>query len=243
LLRQRRFLVLMSLALAGFHVLKVHVKGDAEYSGFALSILRPERVQLCVWVIFSWALMRYVQRLNELWPRVGAQLCNDANRQDQRMAIKVARRYAERTIAREGVLNCPEPRVISDPSIVPSVKEMIRETRKTPTQPVPKFKPEPWFVTTDGGGRKYRTFGIDISYLDKGGKRAPVGHNFDMPAWSALRARSHRLRAWANAAIRLPAVFEYLAPLGLAALAIATAILLIYLDHPAPGLWANNKAT
>jgi len=56
----------MSLVLAAYAILGVRVKGEGEYSGLALRLLHPDRVQSCIWVIFVWALARYCQRLYEL---------------------------------------------------------------------------------------------------------------------------------------------------------------------------------
>jgi hypothetical protein len=239
LLRQRRFLVLMSLALAGFYVLKVHVRGEAEYSGLAVALQRPGRVQFCLWVVFGWAFLRYVQRLNQLWRRVGADMRKEADDQDQRLALKALRRFAVRKVAHEGLLNFTKPRVVGDAWIVPSIKEMIGETRALSKQNSPKAKPDSGFMETDSGGRKYRAFGLAISDLGKDGQRSePTGHNFEMPAWSPLHTRAHRARACVRAAIRLPAVFEHLAPLAMALAAVVLAILLIFFDHCPPGLWA-----
>lgn len=234
--RQRRFLVLMSLALAGFYVLKVNVRGEAEYSGLAVVLLHPSRVKVCLWVVFLWALLRYVQRLNERWLIVGAHMRKEADYQDQLLALKAMRHFAVRTVAHEGVRNYPEPRVVGDAWIEASTHEMMQQTRPISRERPPKAKPDPGFVTTYEGGRKYRAFGILISYLNNEGKRATIGHNIEMPPWSPLTVRVHRMRAWARATVLLPAVFEYLAPLVIAVAAVITAILLMYFDRPTAGL-------
>jgi hypothetical protein len=236
LLRQRRFLVLMSLALAGYYVLKVQVRGEAEYSGLAVALQRPARVQYCLWIVFLWALLRYVQRLVQLWRRVQAQLLTDADDQDRRLALRAMRRYAVWRVAREGVKNFPEPRAEGNVWIEASIKESIRQLRAPLASAPPKAKQDPWFIVTNVGGRKYRAFSIEISYTRPDGRRNSTGHNFQMPDWGGLRTRVHRVRAWIRAAIRLPSVSEHLAPLALAAAAAIAAILMIVFDHAPGGL-------
>jgi hypothetical protein len=42
------------------------------------------------------------------------------------------------------------------------------------------------------------------------------------------------MRAWIRAAVRLPAVFEHLAPLAMVVLAVVVALLLMYFDNQPP---------
>jgi hypothetical protein len=237
LLRQRRFLVLISLAVAGYYVLKVHLKAEAQYSGFAVILLHPERVSVCLWVVFGWALWRYLQCLNAVWQRVRVDLHRDVDFEDQQLALKAMRRCAIRTVARgdmrEKFPDETKPRVVGGAWIQPSIKQMIRETRPQAGSAA-KPKPDPGFAETDAGGRKYRSFGIAVSAVDKEGLRISIGQDFDMPPWSRWRTRIHRARAWARAAMRLPALFEHLAPLGMALAAVLVAIVCVWFDNQPP---------
>lgn len=64
--RQRRFLILMSLGVIAFYLLKAEVSNTATLSGVAVSLGRPEGVVVGLWIIWGWALLRYGQRVYEL---------------------------------------------------------------------------------------------------------------------------------------------------------------------------------
>jgi hypothetical protein len=216
--RQRRFLMLMSIALTAYYLLRVHVKDAAEYSGFALTIGEPRRVQYCLWVVFGWALLRYIQRLNEMWGKVKLEVLRNVDAEDLRLAMKAATRSAVRQVKR-GELGSKfeKPTVLGHAWLNPSLKQMIRETRKQ--SPVTTTEKDPDFAMTEHGGRKYRSFAIVIAHTDKQGFHQ-VGTDFNLPEWSRARTIAHRVHAYAQAAARLPAIFEHLAPLVFAALAL-----------------------
>jgi hypothetical protein len=225
LLRQRRFLMLMSLAFAAYYLLKVHVKGDAEYSGFAVTVGRPDRVQYCLWAVFAWAILRYVQRLNELWNLISIEVMRDVDDQDLRLALKAATRRALR-LAKCGQLapRYPNPRVRGSAWLNPSMRQMIRETRK----PGAPKKSDPDFELTERGGRKYRSFAIVVAYTDSEGNFNQAGVDFNMPEWGRTQAALHRAHAYARAAARLPAIFEHWAPLAIAGMALAVSLILVW---------------
>jgi hypothetical protein len=237
LLRQRRFLVLMSLALAAHYMLHIHVKGEAEYSGFAVTVAKPDRVQYCLWVVFGWALLRYIQRLNELWSKVKLDVMKNVAAEDLRLALKMATRSAIRQVNHgELASQFSNPSVRGSAWLNPSLKQMIRETRNS--APKVSKKADPDFEFTQRGGRKYRSFAIVITYNDDGGIFQQIGFDFNMPEWSRARTVLHRAHAYAQAAARLPAIFEHWAPLAIAALALCVPVIVMWVDgHKAVCVW------
>src|SRR5258705_931694 len=91
---QRRLLIIVSIAVAAYYYLEVHMKGEGEYSGLAVKLGRADRVPWVLWVIFGWALLRYAQRLHELWTKVGTDVMREFEYYDQQLALAAARRSA-----------------------------------------------------------------------------------------------------------------------------------------------------
>jgi hypothetical protein len=229
--RQRRFLVLMSLAVTAYYVLRVHVKGEAQYGGVAVTVGNPGRLQYCLWVVFAWALLRYVQRLNELWTRVRSEVMRNVEAEDQQLALKAATRSARRQVKRgELATRFDRPQVRGKAWLNPSMKQAMREVRKDEFEPR-KIK-DPDYELTQSGGRKYRSFAIVIAYTDKAGNFNQRGQDFNMPEWNRARTVLHRIHAWVRAAARLPAIFEHWAPLVIAGMAICVAIAMTWIDRP-----------
>jgi hypothetical protein len=58
--RNRRFLIAVSFALAAFHVLGLKFS-QITHLGNTATLLHPERVELLGWCIWAWAFVQYVQ--------------------------------------------------------------------------------------------------------------------------------------------------------------------------------------
>jgi hypothetical protein len=107
---QRRFLVIISIAVAGYYYLQVHTEGSGEYGGFHVKLGRADRVPYALWIIFSWALLRYVQRLHEQWRRVRREVMRQFEHYDHQLALAAARRSLR---ARRG--QAPSVRIFPHP--------------------------------------------------------------------------------------------------------------------------------
>jgi hypothetical protein len=224
---QRRFLIVMSIAVAAYYYLQVHLKGEGEYSGLAVRVVRTDRIQIALWIIFAWALLRYGQRLHEGWRRVRREVMSQFEYYDHQLVLIAARRSAARQ-ARAGRIGKdlePPRTVFGEAEVTDTVKqmaaEMVRQRRAQQGLSPPEPVVEPWFVV-DGGKRIYRGFAIRITGKDN--VPSTMGYDFMMPAWGWWRVRVHQLHAWWRTAWRMPAIFEHLAPLVIAAGAIAVAI-------------------
>ena len=222
---QRRFLILVSIAVAAYYALVVHLKGEGEYSGFAVIIGRPDRIPIALWLVFTWAVLRYVQRLNEQWATIRELVLKEFEDCDHQLVLNAARRWAVKQ-AKRGALNkhLKDLRVFGRAWLVDSIKEIIREqaaqraTSRGEEMRTPK--PDPWFVTDERGWRIYRGFGIAGQSPDLA---LATGIDFSLPPWSPLRTRWHQLRAWGRTAWKLPAISEHLAPFAIAIAAIVCA--------------------
>jgi hypothetical protein len=174
-----------------------------------------------------------VQRLNDLWTRVRKEVLRNVGLEDQRLALKAATRTAVRQVKRgELAARFKKPDVRGKAWLNPSTKEAIRQTRKASPRTI-RIK-DPDFEPTQHGGRKYRSFAIVIAYTDELGNFNQRGQDFSMPEWSRSRTVLHRLHAYVLAALRLPAIFEHLAPLAIAVAALSMPLVLMWVDHPKP---------
>lgn len=223
---QRRFLILMSIAVAAYYYLQVHTEGSGEYSGLHIKLGRPDRVPYAVWILFGWALLRYAQLFHEQWRRVRSDLLREFEYYDHQLALAAATRYArENRLAL--VKGITDPVVIGEAWYVPSMRDRLidevqkqaRDRGQEPSEPEPK---DEWWVLTPKGERYYRGFGIEVR--ERGKPESGVGVEFNMPAWGRMRVKYHQARVWWRTAVRMPAVGEYLAPFAIAALAVVVAV-------------------
>jgi hypothetical protein len=222
--------MLISLAIAAYYTLAVHVKGEGEYSGLAVKIGRPDRVPVVLWVIFAWALTRYLQRLHEQWRIVRKTVMREFEYCDHQLVLEAARRSAVRQVKRGQLAKGrSSPRVVGGVEVTDTVKEMMRELMakraREQGRPEPKKEPDPWFTIAEDGKRLYRGFSVGIACEDH--HDTVVGQDFLMPPWSRARTLWHQLRAWVRTAIRLPALLEYIAPL---LIALST-VVLVWMFH------------
>lgn len=117
--------------------------------------------------------------------------------------------------------------MVGEAEITDTVKQMIaeriRESRAKQGRPPPEPAIEPWFTVDKQGKRTYRGFAIRLAGQGDEEARA-LGYDFAMPPWGWVRIKAHQLHAWWRTALRMPAVFEYLAPLAIAAGAVMVAV-------------------
>jgi hypothetical protein len=175
LARQRRFLILMSLAVAGYAVLGVYPKSEGEYVGFNFRLLRPERVKYGLWLIFLWATLRYIQRLIKLWTETKGDVVEDIDAADRRLALKTARRYSQRLVDKGEISGVPPNARVARGTVTISreVGEIIESAGKqSDATPVPED-----FAHSGDDGRIYERLNAVAVWTDD--KGAPTGTTFN----------------------------------------------------------------
>lgn len=216
LLRQRRFLILMSLAVIAAYVLGVSVKEEASYNGFVLTLGKPERVIVGIWIIWGWSLWRYSQRVYEVLSELWAELLEDVYAEDRRIALALAKKVGNK-LASDGHFKEDmsrtariDGRVRIEPPSGDTLQSVLGET-------VTHFRD---YVPTRDGGRLYPTLQADFEWKD-GSKWGRTDNGFKM---TLTRGQSAwlRIRAWLHSLLRLPAFSEHVAPLLIAATAVVT---------------------
>jgi hypothetical protein len=66
LFKTRRLLLLMSFILLAHYALGIQIKSDAESLGLRFEFAKVERVWVGVWVVWTWAVVTYLQYCHEL---------------------------------------------------------------------------------------------------------------------------------------------------------------------------------
>lgn len=227
LLRQRRFLILMSLAVIAFYALGIEPKDEANVSGLGLKITQPGRVVIALWIAWGWSLWRYAQRVYELLSVLWGELLDDVYAEDRRIALVRARRVANR-LAAKGQIDEELPksaRVSGDVRVEPPTEEHMQAG--SDGEPVSHFRD---FFPTRSGGRKYPTLAATFDWVE-GKKWGSVEETFKMELTRA-EARWLRIRAWLHSVLRLPAFSEHIAPFVMAAAAVLT-----WLAHQSLTMW------
>jgi|HigsolmetaAR201D_1030396.scaffolds.fasta_scaffold11794_3 hypothetical protein len=219
LLRQRRFLILMSLGVIAFYTLGIEPKNEANISGLGLKITHPDRLVLALWLVWGWSLWRYAQRAYELLSVLWADVLDDVYAEDRRIAIARAKKVGNQ-LAAAGHFDEDMPKAarIDGPVTIEapdpeSLQSIIGEK-------ITHFRD---FVDTREGGRLYPTLKADFERED-GIKWGQTDHSFKM---TLTRGQSIwlRIRAWLHSLLRLPAFSEYIAPLLIATAAVVTWLL------------------
>jgi hypothetical protein len=202
--RQRRFLILMSLAVVAFYVLGLKVKPDAGFQGFLLSVKFPERAIYGLWAIWGWSLWRYLQRGYELFSEIRNEMREDVYSEDRRIAVNLARKHGN-SLAAKGLLDMPRSaRIRGGVNLAPH-DGMGGQG--------PDYIP-------NAGGRNYD--GITATFKwnkNNESGAAQKGFTMNMTRMQVLRLQSW---AWIQAFFRLPAFSDYIAPLLIAACAPIT---------------------
>jgi hypothetical protein len=191
LYRQRRFLLLMSLTLIANYLLGVKVKNEITYSGIQLTLTHPNLLIIGLWMVWIWALWRYLQRGYELLSVIRDEIIADVNAEDQRIARVKVKKYGNK-LAAEGKFKKPKTARIHGPVTTLAYSENY------------------FGFFPSGEGRKYVK--IKAMFEWETGKEEII---FEMDL-SRFESFWLRFRAWFHAIVRLPAVSEYIAPLLLA---------------------------
>lgn len=207
--KQRRFLILMSLGVIAMYALDITLKPDADYNGIAITLGTPSRIVTGVWLIWAWALWRYLQRAYELLSAIRSDIVEDIYAEDRRIALKAAKREAQRQMD-SGLIGGKRPNAkVRVVEIEKSMTAMLR--RNGPTDD-PDLDPD--FVTV-GGGRRYERLGGAYDWHADNGDHGASSFNFVME-WSPARTLFHRAYSTIHAALRLPAVADHVSPLAVA---------------------------
>ena len=213
--RQRRFLVGTSIAVIAYYALHVSVKPDASYSGVLLVLGRPERISTGLVVIWLWSLWRYVQWLHCTWNVVRNNVLDEVRREDNRLAMKAARRYANK-IARTGEIDGEHltGHVVGDVDTDLSMEAILATDGG---KKIAGSADEPDVEITIDGGRIYHRLRCSY-YKEDENRQSLQTFNFEL-RFSKRRVKWHRFRSWISAILRLPAINQHIAPLLFAACA------------------------
>lgn len=195
LMRQRRFLILMSLAVIGYYLLGVSVEGKGEIAGFVFSLEHHDRAVYGLWAIWVWASLRYGQRVYGNFPIIKSDLLNDITVEELRIIHGRALKIAEKELAKEQRVNGLTPRISS---------VAIYSVNATTTGPA--------HVSPPGGGRTYPNISVTLAW-GEGVVDKSITLSMDInrcQLWWILT------RAGLIAVFRLPAFFEHVGPLVIA---------------------------
>jgi hypothetical protein len=209
LARQKRFLLAMCVILAAFYALGARVCDDVTYSGFVVTVARPELTVYGLWAVWGWALLTYLQRLHKLFDVVRASIEADVDTEDRRMALRVGQRFALKkanaadfglpvtdiTVDRKSVrIDAPFEDIVDERGKVHEVQEVEH-------------------YSTMKGGRKFKHMNAVVR-----GVKKRDGNPFTKPMpftmeWGPWYTRWHVLKAWTRALFGRPAITEHFGPL------------------------------
>jgi hypothetical protein len=215
--RQRRFLVLMSLAVITYFVFGIEFEAKAEYSGLSLHVRDPRFAVGAMWVVWGWALLRYLQccyqTLSGLWAEIREDVEAETTRIISNAAVKVAISII-RSGAREGISKDGH---IRPPIHFGDLPREIVESRHTFGQPMGRH-----YYPGDDGSRTYPNLTATVEATAAGFVTGqPLEFNMTL---SGAEMRGMRLRSWVYAAVGLPAISEHIAPLLFAVFAVVAAV-------------------
>lgn len=197
------------------------MKDEAEYTGIAVNLDHPERAVIVLWLVWTWGLIRYLQKLYEAWSCVKDDVLEDVYAEDRRLALTALLAEAKQRVFEDESTNGRQNVVVSKYFSFSSTQAERSAAASNLPPPV-----EPDFHGTRGGGRQYRSITCAYEWHPDG---EPPEHGgtcqfiVSPHPWSLWRTRRHRLKAWAHATIRLPGVSDHFFPL-LLACAATTAI-------------------
>ncbi|MEX2150742.1 MAG: hypothetical protein WD793_11045 [Steroidobacteraceae bacterium] len=220
LLRQRRFLILMSLALIAYYALGAGVSSEAQYSGLVFTLAQPDRAIWGLWIVWGWSVWRYAQRAYEQLSELRAELREDVFAEDMRIARKRAESVGNR-LSEAGEFDGQMPtsaRIYGTVEVEPPDDELLRAQAMLGERPT-YFR---GFIPKKDGGRKY-PFKANFSWPVGGMEFARGNQHFAMEL-TRWETRWVRLRAWVWALVRLPAFSEHFAPLLIAIAAFGIGI-------------------
>jgi hypothetical protein len=222
LIQQRRFLILMSLAVLACYSLGIDVRNEGEYSGFAVKLAHPDRAIVGLWTIWAWALLRYVQRAYERISELWGDILQAVYSEDRKLARRAAEKEARRQ-AREGKIGDDRPNVRITSVELAEGRQTLFLRRGIEQEREIVVGGSPDFVPTEDGGRKYEGVKGTYSWV-RDSDHGVAQFNFQM-TWSPRRVRWTRFLAWCHSTLWLPAISEHVTPILIATCAVVSPFL------------------
>lgn len=219
LAKSRRFLLVLSLAVIALYALKISLKCEAEYSGFGVILRRPENVVYGLWIVWAWALWRYMQRLNALWANIREEVQHDVDLEDLRISVNAARRYLV-ALCRRGAVESGIDREHRNARVVGPISLYSSKDAASSGEAI---KRPTFYSRTSDGGRRYEVRGA-YNYTNNLREEGTIGFNPSM-IWTRRRTRVHLLSSWIAAMLRLPALTDHAAPTLVALIALASPLI------------------
>jgi hypothetical protein len=218
--RQRRFLILISLAVIAYYFLGATPNERAEYSGFGVTLANPKGVVIGLWAVWAWALWRYLQCVYERLSDLRRELREDIAAEDQRIALAQALRFG-RAKAASGTFNIGNRTNV----IITTVRLLGAAGDQR----------SPVFAMNSDGGRIYQRVEASVEFDTPEGRQHGIHqYEFRMPARAAIWVRR---RSWLYAVLGLPAFSEYIAPL---LVALAVPLFALFFGYADQQLRADN---
>ncbi|HEY7741383.1 MAG TPA: hypothetical protein VIB01_12290 [Steroidobacteraceae bacterium] len=215
--RLKRFLLAVTVVVAAYFALGARVCDTATYSGFLVTIARPEHARVLLLVIWAWALLTYAQRLYKLFAIVKESIGRDVEAEDWRLAHHVARREAKNHLSLTEL-----PAQYSNLRIDRKIK-ISRGQDTTGAQTEGMYK-------AMFGGRMYHSIEYTVRGIDKTTQKPRTDKQSFTLTMEPNETSRHQARAWAAAILRRPGITEHFGPL--VAVAVAIAITTYYWDNP-----------
>lgn len=216
--RPRRFLILMSLAVFGYFALGVGVKPEAQYNGFLLTLMRPDRAIYVLWAIWGWSMWRYVQKTYEFLSDIRNDILQDVFAEDQRIALSRGTRAANRHASAGVFEKAPKSACVRGHVTIRTPRDQDWKENAPNRNDATHFF---GYWPSRDGGRKYILLAT-LDWPDDGG--GSVNETFEMQL-TPTQTRCLRARAWLHAFIRLPALNDHVMPIVVALLAVASPLL------------------
>jgi hypothetical protein len=217
LTKQRRFLILMSLALVAYYTLGISVDTTAEYNGLALKLANPRNAIVGLWLVWGWAVWRYWQRSYALLSVLKNELVASA----QAEAWRIISVYAAR--AARVRLECGNiPQIPRDATIIGQVENWATPPNNGELPAGTGWQPWSGYFPLSRLWRRVLEAKITFGWHEPHGWYTRPAHvKFRVPKW---HARWITVRAWLYSMLHLPAATEHIAPVVLAGLAVWVAI-------------------
>jgi hypothetical protein len=209
LAKQRRFLILMSLAVIAYYALGISVDTTAQYNGLALKLANPRNAIVGLWVVWGWAAWRYWQRSYALLSVLKNEMLVAAQAEAWRIIGNLAVRAAS---AR---LECGNlPGIPRDARVIGQVESWATTPKGGELPQGTTWQPWSGAYPLSRLWRRYLEAKITFGWHEEDGwytRPAPI--KFRVSKW---RARWITARAWLYSMLHLPAATEHIAPIALA---------------------------
>ncbi len=209
--KQRRFSMVVSVAVVAYYALGANLKTEAEYSGFVVNIGRPEHFVWGLWIVWGWAFLRYWQQIFARWEPIRNAIFADVHLRRARFTRKAGIRLADK-LARAGEFGESLKNGLA--------KNLELRQWNNNSEWIWRDDAVVAFARTDSGGREFEN--LQFEFDDETAER--IHGSFSM-RWSRLKTLWIEFRSWTSALWHLPAIGEYVAPFALALLALAAPLL------------------